>query len=79
MVLNKEEKAWLKRANKVLAACPPRLRFYAGGDCSVVIIDGDHVAEIDEQGGDPVRIAHANGWIAEEVLEFTSPVSAVCF
>ena len=40
MELTKEEKAWLKRANKLLAECPERLTFYAGGNCSVAIIDG---------------------------------------
>lgn len=79
MKLTKEEKAWLKRANKILSECPPRLTFYAGGDCSVVIIDGDHTDEIDQHGGDPVRVAQENGWLADETLNFNSPVSAVCF
>lgn len=79
MQLTKEEKAWLKRANKILAECPPRLTFYAGGDRSVAIIDGDHTEEIDDDGRDPVVVAQENGWLADETLEFHKPVSAVCF
>lgn len=79
MELTKEEKAWLKKANALLATCPPRLTFYAGGDCSVAIIDGDHAEEIDKNGGDPVRVAQQNGWLADEMLYFHKPVSAVCF
>lgn len=79
MILTKEEKAWLKRANKILAECPPRLTFYAGGDCSVAIIDGDHTEEIDAEHGDPVGVAQGNGWLAVETLDFHKPVNAVCF
>jgi len=79
MKLTKEEKAWLKKANALLAQCPTRLTFYAGGDCHVAIIDGDHAEEINATHGDPVVIAQRNGWLADEMLMFPTPVNAVCF
>lgn len=79
MILTKEEKAWLKQVNKILAKCPPRLTFYAGGDCSLAIIDGDHTDDINNDMADPIVVAQKNGWLAVETLEFPQPVSAVCF
>lgn len=79
MKLTKDEKAWVKRVNKVLADCPStRLSFYAMGDPNIFIVDGDHTEEIDSVLDDPLRVAHANGWLADETISFTSSVSAVC-
>lgn len=80
MILTKEERAWVRRVNKALADCPSdRLSFYAGGDPGIVIIDGDHLEEIDAELDDPVRVAYRNNWIAAETIVFPSNVSSVCF
>lgn len=80
MILTKEEKAWVKKVNKILAECPSdRLMFYAGGDPWIAIIDADHEGDIDSELDDPMRIAYRNNWIAKETIIFPHKVSAVCF
>ncbi|MCS3605284.1 hypothetical protein [Erwinia rhapontici] len=79
MKLTKAEKAWVKKLNKVLSECPSnRLSFYAMGDPDISIVDGDHTEEIDAILDDPLRIAQAKGWLADETISFPSNVSAVC-
>lgn len=79
MILTKEEKAWVKKLNKHLAACPStRLAFYTGGDPSIIIVDKNHQGEIDREHDDPLRVAARNDWIATECIEFPSAVHAVC-
>lgn len=79
MILTKEEKAWVKKLNKHLAACPSdRLSFYTGGDPSIFIVDKTHQDEIDSECDDPLRVAERNDWIARECIEFPSAVHAVC-
>ena len=80
MILTKEEKAWVKKLNKLLGQCPSdRLGFYAGGDPGIVIIDNSHLDDIDAELDDPVRIAYREGWIAKETITFPGNVHAVCF
>ncbi len=55
--LTKQEKAWLKRLQKVLDACPSdRLHFNAIGDPDITVFDGSRLDEIndshDENGGE---------------------------
>ena len=79
MKLTKAEKSWVKKLNKVLSECPSnRLSFYAMGDPDISIVDGDHTEEIDAVHGDPLRVAQAKGWLADETISFPSNVSAVC-
>lgn len=79
MKLTKAERAWVKKLNKHLSECPSsRLTFYAMGDRDISIVDGDHTEEIDAILDDPLRIAQAKGWIADETISFPSNVSAVC-
>ena len=79
MLLTKEERAWVKKVNKVLSECPSnRLSFYAMGDPSISIIDNEFTDAIDAELDDPLRIANRKGWLAVETIEFPSNVSAVC-
>ena len=79
MKLTKAEKSWVKKVNKILSECPSnKLTFYAMGDPSIFIVDGDHAEEIDSENGDPLRIAADSGWLADETISFPSNVSAVC-
>jgi hypothetical protein len=47
--LTKEEKAWLRRLQKVLDACPSdRFQFNTIGDADITVFDGSRIDEINE-------------------------------
>lgn len=47
MELTKEEKAWVRKVNALLAKCPSdRLGFYTVGDCNVSIFDRSKEGDI---------------------------------
>lgn len=80
MKLTKEEKAWVKKLNKVLAECPSdRLGFYTIGDPQIELYDRTHQNEIEEDGGDLVRILARNDWgFDDSTLYFPAAVDGVC-
>lgn len=80
MKLTKEEKAWVKRVNKVLSECPSeRMMFFAGGDTFLLIADRAHEDEINANGNDPAQYAQSHGYAADENIVFPYNVDAVCF
>lgn len=62
-----EERAWVKKLQKVLDACPSsRLGFYTTGDATVTVYDNTEEANFDQEMDFPaaVMIADADlGWI----------------
>lgn len=79
--LTKEEKAWVSKVNKLLAACPSkRLGFATMGDCDVRIFDVRRYADIDEalnrSNGDFIPTAGRLGALFDEALNFPNPVES---
>lgn len=79
--LTKQEKAWVQRLNKLLAACPSkRLAFATTGDCDVSIFNQPQYEAIcDEQennGGEFISAAARIGALFDEVLSFPNQVES---
>jgi hypothetical protein len=45
--LTKEEKAWIKKVERILATCPKRFGFYCVGDADIGIFDKDKDEQIE--------------------------------
>lgn len=81
MELTKEEKAWVKKVNKILSQCPStRLGFASMGDPSIYIFDVTRLDEIYEQlednKGDFIPSAQEIGAVSVECIEFPSAVES---
>lgn len=79
--LTKQEKAWVKKLNKLLAQCPSkRLAFATTGDCDVSIFNQTQYDAIcDEQennGGEFISSAARIGALFDEVLNFPNQVES---
>ncbi|PWD66545.1 hypothetical protein [Pectobacterium parmentieri] len=80
--LTKEEKAWVKKVNALLAKCPStRIGFYTIGDGTVFLFDANYQDEIsnimDNSHSDWSYCVYAAGAGFSEVLEFPNPVESV--
>ncbi|MEV4977422.1 hypothetical protein MRBLME3_000497 [Enterobacter ludwigii] len=80
-ILTKQEKAWVKKLNKILAECPSnRLAFATTGDCDVSIFnEPQYCAICDEQeknGGEFISAASRIGALFDEVLSFPNQVES---
>ncbi|MHA1081355.1 hypothetical protein ACR9HU_24325 (plasmid) [Enterobacter ludwigii] len=80
-ILTKQEKAWVKKLNKLLAECPSkRLAFATTGDCDVSIFNQPQYNAIcDEQennGGEFISAAARIGALFDEVLSFPNQVES---
>ncbi|MBL5913962.1 hypothetical protein JBO41_17525 [Enterobacter asburiae] len=76
-----QEKAWVKKLNKLLAQCPSkRLAFATTGDCDVSIFNQQQYGAIcDEQeinGGEFISAASRIGALFDEVLNFPNQVES---
>lgn len=79
MILTKEEKAWVKKLNKHLAACPSeRLRFFTIGDPTIFIANNDTASEWDINDTDPLIEAQRHDAVAVETIKFPNAVEGVC-
>lgn len=79
MILTKEEKAWVKRLNKLLAQCPSdRMRFFTIGDSEIFIANNDTAEQWDLANGDPLLNAQRQGSVADESIHFPNAVEGVC-
>lgn len=79
MILTKEEKAWVKRLNKLLAQCPSdRMRFFTIGDRTIFIANDNTAEQWDLDNGDPLQEAQRHGSVADESIRFPSSVEGVC-
>ncbi len=79
MQLTKEEKAWVKKLNKILAECPStRMRFFTIGDSTIFIANDDTSDEWDLDNTDPLLEAQRHGSVANETLDFPMDVEGVC-
>lgn len=77
--LTKEEKAWVKKVNALLAKCPSdRIGFYTIGDPTVFLYDLTHEEEICSEQGDLIHILQREGWGFDEELYFPAAVEGVC-
>lgn len=79
--LTKEEKAWVKKLNKILADCPSdRLAFATTGDCSVTIFNRPQYDAIcdeqDRNGGEFISAAQRIGALFDERLDFPNQVES---
>lgn len=79
--LTKEEKAWVKQLNALLAACPSkRLAFATIGDSDVSIFDvtryNDICDEQDQNGGEFIPAANRIGALFDERLNFPNQVES---
>lgn len=79
--LTKEEKAWVKKLNTMLANCPStRLAFATIGDKEVSIFDvtryDDVCDEVDNNGGEFIPCADRIGALFDEVLNFPNQVES---
>lgn len=80
-ILTKQEKAWVKKLNKILAECPSnRLAFATTGGCDVSIFnEPQYYAICDEQeknGGEFISAASRIGALFDEVLSFPNQVES---
>lgn len=79
--LTKEERAWVKKLNKLLAQCPSnRIAFATIGDCDVTLFDMTRYHEIcdavDDGSGDFIPSADRIGAVFDEVLKFPNQVES---
>ena len=79
--LTKEEKAWVKKLNALLAKCPSnRIGFYTIGDATVFLFDVTHynnISEIMDRGhGDWGQCVNALGAGFDEELIFPNQVES---
>lgn len=79
--LTKEEKAWVKQINALLAKCPSkRIAFATIGDCDVSIFDVTRYNEIcdsqDSEKGEFISAAERIGALFDERLNFPNQVES---
>ncbi|RKR64004.1 hypothetical protein C7387_0681 [Yokenella regensburgei] len=79
--LTKEEKAWVKKLNALLANCPSnRIAFATIGDCDVTLFDvaryNDICDEVDTNGSEFIPAAERIGAAFPEVLSFPNQVES---
>lgn len=77
--LSESEKAWIKRLQKTLDACPTkRLGFYTIGDCDVSIYDNrfDDIINETESGEFCSAVHDCDAHLGEVI--FPSPVHSTC-
>lgn len=79
--LTKEEKAWVKRLNTLLANCPSsRIAFATTGDCYVTLFDVTRYSDICDAlhhgGGDFIPHAEKLGAAFDERLHFPNQVES---
>ncbi|MEG2269355.1 MAG: hypothetical protein RSC68_34155 [Acinetobacter sp.] len=79
--LTKQEKAWVKKLNKLLAECPSdRIAFATTGDCDVSLFDvtlyDDIFNEVESNGGEFIPCAGRIGALFDEVLTFPNQVES---
>lgn len=53
--LSKDEKAWIRRLERVLSECPDRFDLMISGDPSVTVIDKEGAKDSDLADGDAAR------------------------
>lgn len=80
-ILTKQEKAWVKKLNKLLAECPSkRLAFATTGDCDVSIFNCQQYDAIcneqENNGGEFISAASRIGALFDEVLSFPNQVES---
>lgn len=79
--LTKDEKAWVKRLNTLLANCPSsRIAFATTGNCDVTLFDVTRYDEVchslDHGGGEFSSHAEKLGAAFDEHLRFPNPVES---
>ncbi|EOR7867414.1 hypothetical protein FYL99_RS20285 [Escherichia coli] len=79
--LTKEEKAWVKKLNTLLANCPSsRIAFATTGDCDVTLFDVTRHSEILDSahngGGEFIPNAEKLGAAFDEILHFPNLVES---
>lgn len=75
-ILTKEETAWMRKAQKLLDQCPPRLGFYTTGDPDLGVFDRDKEHLFDNERDMVLDINDHDASLGS--LRFPSNVHGVC-
>lgn len=74
-MMTKEEKAWVRKVQKLLDQCPPRLGFFTIGDPDLIVFDRDKEHLFDDTKDFPGEVEDHDAHLTR--LGFPCPVHGV--